>query len=60
MQSDARYRFERGVDPAFIKPGLDLATAMMMEVAGGKPSKARIAGAPPEHEDGHRLLLRHG
>ena len=48
VQSDARYRFERGVDPAFIKPGLDLATAMMLEVAGGKPSKARIAGAPPE------------
>ena len=48
VQSDARYRFERGVDPAFIQPGLDLATAMMLEVAGGKPSKARIAGAPPE------------
>ena len=48
VQSDARYRFERGVDPAFIKPGLDLATAMMLEVAGGTPSKARIAGAPPE------------
>ncbi len=47
VQSDARYRFERGVDPAFIRPGLDLATAMMMEVAGGSPSKARIAGAPP-------------
>ena len=48
MQSDARYRFERGVDPAFILPGLDLATAMMLEVAGGKPSKAKVAGAPPE------------
>jgi len=48
IQSDARYRFERGVDPAFIKPGLDLATAMMMELAGGTPSKARVAGAPPE------------
>jgi phenylalanyl-tRNA synthetase beta chain len=47
VQSDARYRFERGVDPAFIEPGLDLATAMMLEVAGGSPSKARIAGAPP-------------
>ena len=46
--SDARYRFERGVDPAFILPGLDLATALMMEVAGGTPSKRRIAGAPPE------------
>jgi len=48
IQSDARYRFERGVDPAFIRPGLDLATAMMIEVAGGEPSRARIAGAPPE------------
>ncbi|HEY5830035.1 MAG TPA: phenylalanine--tRNA ligase subunit beta, partial [Hyphomicrobiaceae bacterium] len=46
--SDARYRFERGVDPAFILPGLDLATAMMMEVAGGTPSKRKVAGAPPE------------
>src|SRR5262245_59680253 len=48
IQSDARYRFERGVDPAFIKPGLDLATAMMLEVAGGEPSRALVAGAPPE------------
>jgi phenylalanyl-tRNA synthetase beta chain len=48
VQSDARYRFERGVDPAFILPGLDLATAMMLEVAGGAPSQRRVAGAPPE------------
>ena len=47
IQTDARYRFERGVDPAFIVPGLDLATAMMMEVAGGTPSKKRVAGTPP-------------
>jgi phenylalanyl-tRNA synthetase beta chain len=46
--SDARYRFERGVDPAFIKGGLDLATELMLEVAGGTPSRAKIAGAPPE------------
>jgi phenylalanyl-tRNA synthetase beta chain len=45
--SDARYRFERGVDPAFILPGLDLATAMMVAAAGGHPSKAKVAGAPP-------------
>jgi phenylalanyl-tRNA synthetase beta chain len=50
ITSDARYRFERGVDPAFILPGLDLATAMMMEVAGGMPSKAKVAGAPPVHK----------
>ena len=47
IQTDARYRFERGVDPAYIEPGLDLATAMMMEVAGGTPSKKCVAGAPP-------------
>jgi len=45
--SDARYRFERGVDPAFVIPGLDLATHFVMQVAGGTPSKARIAGKPP-------------
>ena len=47
VQTDARYRFERGVDPADIEPGLDLATAMMMDVAGGQPSRAKIAGKPP-------------
>ncbi len=47
LQTDARYRFERGVDPAFIEPGLDLATAMMLAVAGGTPSKKRVAGTPP-------------
>ncbi len=53
VQSDARYRFERGVDPAFIVPGLDLATALMLKVAGGTPSKARVAGAPPAP---HKLI----
>ena len=47
IQSDARYRFERGVDPAFIEPGLDLATRMMLDAADGEPSKARMAGRPP-------------
>ncbi|MBO0764730.1 MAG: phenylalanine--tRNA ligase subunit beta [Hyphomicrobiaceae bacterium] len=46
--SDARYRFERGVDPAFILPGLDLGTGMMLEAAGGEPSRRKVAGAPPE------------
>src|SRR5262245_54164760 len=48
--SDARYRFERGVDPAFILPGLDLATAMMLKAAGGAPSRRRVAGAPPDRK----------
>jgi phenylalanyl-tRNA synthetase beta chain len=47
LTSDARYRFERGVDPGFIEPGLDLATSLMLEVAGGTPSKRAIAGSPP-------------
>lgn len=47
VQTDARYRFERGVDPAFVEPGLDLATRMMLDVAGGAPSKHKIAGKPP-------------
>ena len=48
LQTDARYRFERGVDPAFVGPGLDLATDLIMQVAGGAPSKARVAGEAPE------------
>lgn len=47
VQTDARYRFERGVDPAFIEPGLDLATEMVLALTGGEPSRRRIAGAPP-------------
>ncbi|MEZ5849857.1 MAG: phenylalanine--tRNA ligase subunit beta [Hyphomicrobiaceae bacterium] len=47
VQTDARYRFERGVDPAYVEPGLDLATRMMLDVAGGTPSRRRIAGKPP-------------
>ena len=45
--SDARYRFERGVDPAFVEPGLDLATDMVLKLCGGKPSKSLVAGQSP-------------
>ncbi len=47
ITSDARYRFERGVDPAFVDGGLDLATDMIVKLAGGEPSKRKIAGKPP-------------
>src|SRR5262249_46741333 len=46
IHSDARYRFERGVDPAFTVPGLELATAMVLELCGGEPSHVVIAGKP--------------
>ncbi len=46
--SDARFRFERGVDPDFVVPGLELATEMVLELCGGEPSKITIAGKPPK------------
>lgn len=45
--TDARYRFERGVDPAFTLPGLDLATRLVLEICGGTPSMPVIVGEPP-------------
>jgi phenylalanyl-tRNA synthetase beta chain len=50
INSDARYRFERGVDPAFMVPGLELATHMVMDLCGGAASEVTIAGsaAAPE------------
>ncbi len=45
--SDARYRFERGVDPAFVIPGLDAAIGLLVDLCGGTPSRPVIAGAPP-------------
>ncbi|MGH1569330.1 phenylalanine--tRNA ligase subunit beta [Methylobacterium sp. P31] len=48
--TDARYRFERGVDPAFTLPGLDLATRLVVDLCGGTPSQALVAGEPPESE----------
>ena len=44
INSDARYRFERGVDPAFMRPGLELATKMVLELCGGEPSEVTVAG----------------
>jgi phenylalanyl-tRNA synthetase beta chain len=48
--TDARYRFERGVDPAFTVPGLDVATGMVMDLCGGEPSERQLAGAIPDRE----------
>jgi phenylalanyl-tRNA synthetase beta chain len=48
INSDARFRFERGVDPAFTLPGLELATKLVLELCGGKASEVVLAGAIPE------------
>jgi phenylalanyl-tRNA synthetase beta chain len=46
INSDARYRFERGVDPAFMVSGLELATRMVLDLCGGAPSAVTLAGPP--------------
>ena len=45
INSDASYRFERGVDPAFMLPGLELATRMVLDLCGGTPSEITVAGS---------------
>ena len=47
IRSDARYRFERGVDPASLPLGIELATKMILDLCGGSPSKMLMAGQPP-------------
>jgi phenylalanyl-tRNA synthetase beta chain len=46
INSDARYRFERGVDPSFMVPGLELATRLVLDLCGGEPSAITVAGDP--------------
>lgn len=42
--SDARYRFERSVDPALTEPGMELATRLVLEICGGEPLEPAISG----------------
>lgn len=48
INSDARYRFERGVDPAFMVPGLELATGLILDLCGGEASQIVVAGTIPQ------------
>ncbi len=50
LVTDARYRFERGVDPNFILPGIEMATRLVLDLCGGKPSEVELAGAVPSFE----------
>jgi len=45
--SDARFRFERGVDPAFTLPGIELATKLVLELCGGTASEVLLVGEIP-------------
>ncbi len=55
INTDARYRFERGVDPLYNAPGLDLATQMVLDLCGGEPSDVVKAGAVPDVARAYRL-----
>ncbi|WP_170461077.1 phenylalanine--tRNA ligase subunit beta [Ruegeria arenilitoris] len=55
INSDARYRFERGVDPAYTLEGLEHATQMILDICGGEVSKVVEAGKAPDHSRAYRL-----
>ena len=55
INSDARYRFERGVDPEFTLPGLEAATQMILDLCGGEATDIVIAGAVPDHSRAYKL-----
>ncbi|MER8801890.1 phenylalanine--tRNA ligase subunit beta [Mesorhizobium sp. M0898] len=42
--TDARYRFERGVDPEMMVPGLELATKLVLDFCGGTPAQTEVVG----------------
>jgi phenylalanyl-tRNA synthetase beta chain len=56
ISSDARYRFERGLDPAFVGDGLEIATRLMLELCGGEASEIVAAGVAPDWR--RRYVLR--
>ncbi|MEM6939123.1 MAG: phenylalanine--tRNA ligase subunit beta [Pseudomonadota bacterium] len=55
INSDARYRFERGIDPAWTPHGLEHATRMILDHAGGEASEVVVAGAIPDTSRAYRL-----
>jgi len=55
INSDARYRFERGIDPNFTLHGLELATKMVIDLCGGEASEIVTAGTLPDTGRAYRL-----
>jgi phenylalanyl-tRNA synthetase beta chain len=53
--SDARYRFERGIDPAFLIDATELATSLILGVCGGEASEIVIAGEEPKWQRHYHL-----
>jgi phenylalanyl-tRNA synthetase beta chain len=50
LTSDARSRFERGVDPAFLDDGLAILTGLILDICGGEASRVTRAGTPPAEQ----------
>ena len=55
INSDARYRFERGIDPEWTPYGIEHATRMILDHAGGEPSTVVVAGKIPDTSRAYRL-----
>ena len=55
ISSDARYRFERGVDPEFALTGLDAGTRMILDICGGEASHVVMDGSVPDTRRAYRL-----
>ncbi len=55
INSDARYRFERGIDPDYTLEGLEQATQMILDICGGEVSKVVEAGKAPNHARAYKL-----
>ncbi len=55
INSDARYRNERGIDPAFNMEAVDLATQMILDLCGGEASQVVVAGQVPDVSRAYRL-----
>lgn len=55
INSDARYRFERGIDPAWTPYGIEHATRMILDHAGGEASEVIVAGKIPDTDRAYKL-----
>jgi phenylalanyl-tRNA synthetase beta chain len=55
INSDARYRFERGIDPEWTPEGIEHATRMIIDLCGGEASDVVMAGAMPDHSRAYKL-----
>ncbi|MGB6229531.1 MAG: phenylalanine--tRNA ligase subunit beta, partial [Litorimonas sp.] len=53
--SDAKYRFERGIDTGFMRGGMEMATRLVLELCGGEASTVEVAGDVPAAPDNVRF-----